>query len=146
MTEAALNTWLLRFSRVLSFLKIDETETHIVMTVQNPENRQFSYTTKLQNEYKSCDTLRAFKREVNELARDLGGLIVPTTTSTVTIDYTNYRNERSTYQIIPIGIKFASSEYHPERQWMLDALKVMPDGTMEPRAFAMRDIHSWKGE
>ena len=59
----------------------------------------------------------------------------------VEIDYTNWRGVRSLRIIDPIGIGFAKSEYHPEKQWMLFATD---QDKGEMREFALRDIHAWR--
>jgi len=60
----------------------------------------------------------------------------------VSIDYTNWKGERSYYHIRPTGqVVFRVTEYHPEPQWLLEALDVNKG---EIRLFAMRDIHKWK--
>jgi hypothetical protein len=59
----------------------------------------------------------------------------------VIIDYTNWRGERSLRRIMPMGIQWTSSEWHPEEQWLLVARDLVKN---EPRMFAMKDIHSWK--
>jgi predicted DNA-binding transcriptional regulator YafY len=59
----------------------------------------------------------------------------------VTIRYTNYRGETADRRVVPQSIRFAATEWHPEPQWLLDALDV--DKNAE-RSFAMRDIQSWK--
>jgi predicted DNA-binding transcriptional regulator YafY len=59
----------------------------------------------------------------------------------VTIDYTNYRGERSLRKIKPIGIVFAGSEWHSEPQWLLEAFDISRGAD---RVFALRDIHSWR--
>jgi hypothetical protein len=58
----------------------------------------------------------------------------------VTIIYTNYRNETAERKIIPKKIWFGATEWHPEEQWLLDALDV---AKKEDRSFAMKDIKSW---
>lgn len=58
----------------------------------------------------------------------------------VTIDYTNWRGKRSIYRIVPIGISFGDSEWHPDTQWLLRAVDV--ERNVE-REFAIKDIHSW---
>jgi predicted DNA-binding transcriptional regulator YafY len=59
----------------------------------------------------------------------------------VTILYTNHRGETTERRIIPRAIRFAPTEWHPEEQWILDALDI--DRGAE-RSFAMRDIHAWR--
>jgi predicted DNA-binding transcriptional regulator YafY len=59
----------------------------------------------------------------------------------VIIDYTNWRGERRTRTINPECIRFASSQWHTEEQWLLSASDC---DTNEDREFAMKDIHSWE--
>ena len=60
---------------------------------------------------------------------------------TVRIDYTNWRGERRERLIIPTGFAhFGSNEWHPDTQWMLEAVDV---DDMKTKDFAMKDIHSW---
>lgn len=61
--------------------------------------------------------------------------------SHVWIDYTNWKGVRAKRLIIPRRIVFGTTEYHPNSQWLLEALDVQKG---ESRTFAMRDIHSWK--
>jgi predicted DNA-binding transcriptional regulator YafY len=58
----------------------------------------------------------------------------------VTIDYTNWRGQRSTRVILPKRIAFKKSEWHPEAQWVVTAYDY---GKEAERDFAMKDIHSW---
>jgi predicted DNA-binding transcriptional regulator YafY len=58
----------------------------------------------------------------------------------VTIDYENWRGKRRLRRIEPLRIVFANSEWHPESQWLLEAVDVEKG---ETREFAMKDIHSW---
>lgn len=59
----------------------------------------------------------------------------------ITILYTNYRGETAHRHIIPRKIHFASTKWHPESQWLLNAYDC--DRKAE-RSFAMRDIAEWK--
>ncbi len=60
----------------------------------------------------------------------------------VVIDYTNWRGERSTREIVPLGNwKLGSNEWHPQEQWMFLARDVAKG---EDRWFAMSGIHSWR--
>lgn len=59
----------------------------------------------------------------------------------IVIRYTNYRGETSDRRIVPLRIRFASSEWHPVAQWLLDAFDL--DRGAE-RSFALKDISSWK--
>ena len=59
----------------------------------------------------------------------------------VRILYTNYRGKTAERVVIPEKIWFGSTEWHPEPQWLLDAVDV-EKGAL--RSFAMKDIQSWK--
>jgi hypothetical protein len=63
----------------------------------------------------------------------------------VIIDYTNWRGERSERRILPSRIVFKSNEWHPERQWLLEAID-LDKGSLAFRTFALKDIHSWRPE
>lgn len=58
----------------------------------------------------------------------------------VTIDYTNYRGERSKRNVIPISMVFLSTIWHPDKQWLLQARDIDKD---EDRYFAPKWIHGW---
>lgn len=58
----------------------------------------------------------------------------------VRILYTNYRGETALRRVVPERIHFASTEWHPEPQWLLDALDVEKNAS---RSFAMKDIRAW---
>jgi predicted DNA-binding transcriptional regulator YafY len=60
----------------------------------------------------------------------------------VTIRYTNHRGETADRRILPRLLRFASSEWHPHPQWLLDAFDVEKGAE---RSFAMQGIHSWQG-
>lgn len=60
----------------------------------------------------------------------------------VMIDYTNWRGERRSRRIRPTGnMSFDNNGYHPETQWLLEAVDV---DTAALRTFALANIHSWK--
>lgn len=59
----------------------------------------------------------------------------------VVIDYTNHRGERAERRIRPLEVKFKTTEWHPEPQWLLRAFDI---DKQELREFAMKDIHSWR--
>lgn len=61
----------------------------------------------------------------------------------VTIDYANYRGERSLRRIVPERIWFGATSWHPEPQWLLEAYDVDRDAY---RSFAVRDIYSFEGQ
>ena len=60
---------------------------------------------------------------------------------TVSMVYTNYRGETATRFIRPIEIFFGSTEWHPERQWLLRAFDFEKQAE---RSFAMKEIRSWE--
>lgn len=59
----------------------------------------------------------------------------------VTIRYTNYRGETADRRIIPSGLRFATTDWHPEEQWILDAFDLDRNAD---RSFAMADILHWR--
>lgn len=59
----------------------------------------------------------------------------------VSIVYTNYRGETATRTIVPESVYFGSTDWHPEKQWLLRAYDVEKQAY---RDFAMKDIASWK--
>jgi hypothetical protein len=61
----------------------------------------------------------------------------------VVIDYTNHRGERASRRIRPVpnGIFWGKTEWHPQRQWLLDAFDYEKNA---PRTFAVAQIHSWR--
>jgi hypothetical protein len=61
----------------------------------------------------------------------------------VIIRYTNYRGHTDDRRIIPVGIRFGSTEWHPDEQWLLDAFDV--DRGVD-RSFALKDVLQWRNE
>lgn len=59
---------------------------------------------------------------------------------TVRILYTNYRGATSLRRVVPDRIRFASTEWHPEAQWLLDAFDIDKNAM---RSFAMKDVRAW---
>jgi predicted DNA-binding transcriptional regulator YafY len=61
----------------------------------------------------------------------------------VVIDYTNHRGERASRRIRPLqnGFFYGKTEWHPKRQWLLDAFDCEKNDT---RTFAVVQIHSWR--
>jgi predicted DNA-binding transcriptional regulator YafY len=58
----------------------------------------------------------------------------------VKIIYTNYRGETARREIIPQRLWFGATKWHPDEQWLLDAIDV---DKKSPRSFALRDIKSY---
>jgi len=58
----------------------------------------------------------------------------------VNILYTNYQRETAIRKIVPKRIWFGKTEWHPEEQWLLDALDLEKNAD---RGFAMKDIKAW---
>ena len=61
----------------------------------------------------------------------------------VTIDYTNWRGERSVRRVVPWEMRWGSNEWHKAEQWLLRAYDIEKKDTRE---FAMSGIHSWVGD
>lgn len=62
----------------------------------------------------------------------------PVVGQAVFIDYTNYRGVREIREITPIDIRWDSTAFHPEPQWLLRAFDT---NSQAERSFAMVDIH-----
>ncbi|MDD4974461.1 MAG: hypothetical protein PHY93_08920 [Bacteriovorax sp.] len=58
----------------------------------------------------------------------------------VKFKYTNYKGEISWRLVEPISIRFGSTEWHPELQWLLKAFDLEKK---TEREFAMKDIQGW---
>lgn len=58
----------------------------------------------------------------------------------VNILYTNYRGETNVRTIIPIKIWYGATDWHPEKQWLLDAVDIEKAAN---RSFALKDIKAW---
>lgn len=58
----------------------------------------------------------------------------------VSIDYVNWRGERSLRQILPQRFYLGEVEWHAGVQWLLDAWD-LDKGAQ--RTFAMKDIQAW---
>lgn len=57
----------------------------------------------------------------------------------IRILYRNHRGDVAVRTITPTGIRFAATEWHPEPQWVLDAV----DAEKGARSFAVRDVIAW---
>ena len=60
----------------------------------------------------------------------------------IKIVYTNYRGETALREVLPQRVWFGSTDWHPEEQWLLDAIDLDKGA---PRSFALRDIQSYAG-
>lgn len=58
----------------------------------------------------------------------------------VTVDYTNWKGERSTRRIQPIRMLWGSNKWHTEPQWLLVAIDLDKG---DERVFAMSGFHGW---
>jgi predicted DNA-binding transcriptional regulator YafY len=58
----------------------------------------------------------------------------------VGIVYTNYRGETARRRIIPQRLWFGATKWHPDEQWLLDAIDVEKKSQ---RSFALRDIQTY---
>jgi predicted DNA-binding transcriptional regulator YafY len=66
-----------------------------------------------------------------------------TSAMTVRIVYTNYRGETASRTILPMRLEYASTEWHPDPQWLMIAYDF--DRNAE-RSFALGDIVKWERE
>lgn len=55
----------------------------------------------------------------------------------INLIYTNYKGETNNRKIIPNKIWFGSTDWHPKKQWLLDAYDIDKKAN---RSFAMKDI------
>lgn len=69
-----------------------------------------------------------------------GGVCNLPSLSEVLILYTNWKGKTEWRRILPSGIRFATTQYHPESQWLLDAHDLDKDAE---RTFAVKDILQW---
>jgi len=51
-------------------------------------------------------------------------------------EYVNYRGETARRKVVPISIKWGSTEWHPEEQWLLKAYDLEKEAIRE---FALKD-------
>jgi len=58
----------------------------------------------------------------------------------VKILYTNYRGETALRVIYPNNMIFDETEWHPKKQWLLEAFD---ENKNAMRLFAMKDIKDW---
>jgi predicted DNA-binding transcriptional regulator YafY len=56
------------------------------------------------------------------------------------IRYTNHRGETAVRRIVPHSVRFASSEWHTDPQWLLDAFDIDRNAM---RSFALKEIDEW---
>lgn len=55
----------------------------------------------------------------------------------VEFDYVNHRGERGRRRAILTGLRFGSTAWHPEPQWLLDGIDL---GRGEARTYALSDV------
>lgn len=61
----------------------------------------------------------------------------------VSATYTNWKGETELRRFIPQRMYFGSTAFHPEPQWLIEALDV---DRQQPRTFTMKDFQGWKPE
>jgi predicted DNA-binding transcriptional regulator YafY len=59
----------------------------------------------------------------------------------IVIDYTNHRGERAWRSIKPVALRFGSTRWHREPQWLLEAYDL---DKQTSREFALTGIHSFE--
>ena len=55
----------------------------------------------------------------------------------IKVEYTNWRGESAIRTIVPINLKWRSTEWHPKAQWLL---KVWDVDRNDYREYALKDI------
>ena len=55
----------------------------------------------------------------------------------IKVVYKNWRGEEAVRNIIPIGLYWGSTEYHKDKQWLLDVYDIDKDAN---RTYAFKDI------
>ena len=60
----------------------------------------------------------------------------------VTFTYKNWKGVVAVRTVIPQGIFFGKTEWHPKKQWLL---KAWDCDKQDYRDFAIEDISNWKG-
>jgi len=60
--------------------------------------------------------------------------------SAISVVYTNYMGETALRHIVPRRLWYGATEWHPDAQWLLDALDLDKGAD---RTFAMKDIRCW---
>lgn len=60
---------------------------------------------------------------------------------TVTFLYKNYNGELTRRHVSPVSIRFGSSEWHPEEQWLMLAFDY---DRQAKREFALKDVENWE--
>lgn len=60
---------------------------------------------------------------------------------TIRIVYKNYRGETAQREVVPKRVWFGATEWHPEEQWLLDAIDIKKGAE---RSFALRDIQAYR--
>lgn len=92
----------------------------------------------------SLDNLRLEFEAIQDIASTLGVHIPESNTNDaypLKFIYKNYRGEISERHVIPKGHEFISTEWHPEKQWIMVGLDLEKNAI---RYFAMKDIIEWK--
>lgn len=64
-------------------------------------------------------------------------MIVPCNNPILTFRYTNYKGNTGYRTVQVHGVYFGSTEYHPEPQWLMNAIDL---DKKENRVYAMKDM------
>lgn len=59
-------------------------------------------------------------------------------THRISFTYTNWRGETALRHVVPVGVEFGSTKWHPEPGWLLRARDT--EKRLEERLFAMKDM------
>lgn len=74
------------------------------------------------------------------LAENTLSIISSQQSQVVTFSYTNYKGILSNRSVQPIEIRFGSTEWHQDAQWLLKAFDLDKN---DIREFAVKDIKNW---
>ena len=64
----------------------------------------------------------------------------------VVIDYTNWKGSRRWRYILPKGLAYRSDQWHPQAQWMIEAVDLQDKDHKGTKFFPLADIHKWTSD
>lgn len=91
----------------------------------------------LPDDVESDVVLEELVGDILEVGRDPDLANEPISGTPMSFVYQNYRGEVGTRSAIPVRVYYGATKWHPERQWLLEALDTQKG---EMRAFALKDI------
>lgn len=63
---------------------------------------------------------------------------IPPLREPIQFEYVNYKGEKDTRTVVPVGLGYGCNEWHPEEQWLLIAYDLKK---MAYRSFALKDCN-----